>query len=191
MTDDHTTGYDQRGWGYGLAAWVLAAYTAEGDIVLDLDADPGIRIAAETMHRAFLTGLTPTDTPGTPLVGVRLVTAHWPRPDTTPTATGSGNDPERAELTMIAGLLAPGAWLAVVAPLPAATQPFTVHTEPLLSAAHAADLGHLRTVHMTAADAIVSGDQDYRCALIFRRAEYPRNPGAEPSPAWVTEPTHG
>jgi hypothetical protein len=191
MNEQHTTGYDQRGWGYGLATWVLAAYTAEGDIVLDLDADPGIRIATEMMHRAYLTGLTPSDASGTPLGGVRLVTAHWPRPHTTPTATRSGNAPEHAELTAIAGLLVPGAWLAVVAPLPAPAQPFTVHSEPLLSAAHAAGLGHLRAVHITAADTTVPGDPAYRCALIFRRTGHPHHPGAEASAAWTTEPADG
>lgn len=191
MNEPHTTDYDLRGWGYGLATWVLAAYTAEGDIVLDLDADPGIRIATETMHRAYLTGLTPTDAPATPLAGIRLVTAHWPRPHPTPAATRGGNTPERDELTAIAGLLVPGAWLAVVVPLPAPTQPFTVHTEPLLSAAHAAGLGHLRAMHITGADTTVPGDPAYRCALIFRRSGHPHHPGTEPSPAWTTEPTHG
>jgi hypothetical protein len=186
MTTDHAAGYDARGWGHGLAAWILAAYTAEGDIVLDRDADPGVRVAAETTDRAYLTGLTPDchacAAGQAPLSGVRLVTAHWPRPAMLGGMAADASDTQGAELAAMAGLLVPGAWLALVAPLPALTQPFTIDTEMLLSAAHAAGLGHLRTVHATAADSAAEGDRTYRCALVFRRTRHRPRPDA-PSPS--------
>ena len=161
-----------RGWGYGLAAWILAAYTAGGDVVLDLDADPGIRIAAETMRRAYLTGVALSSegaaarpAPGA-LTGVRLAVAAWPRPE-----PSDGASPETAVMAEVAAVLVPGAWLALVVPYPVPNLPLTIHTGPLLDAASAAGLEHPRAVHATAADPAEGTGRTYRCAVVFRRAE--------------------
>jgi hypothetical protein len=177
MNDEYPTGYDVRGWGYGLATWILASYTADGDVLFDLDADPGIRIAAETMHRAYLTGIAPTaNNPGAPLAGVRLVTAHWPRQNSAHEMAFVSGSAEHAVLTGIATLLVPGAWLTLVIPLPAPTQPFTIHSGELLAAAHDTGLGHLRAIHAVAAENI-GAEPAYRCALVFRRDDSPPRDG--------------
>ena len=152
MNDTHTSdtrhGDDGRlrGWGYGLAAWVIAEYTSPRDTVLDLDSDPGLRLAAVTMDRSLSTDL---DAVALALADVTLVTAYWPRPTT------REHEPDDAAmlhtdlhtLTDIAYLLPPGGHLALVATVPAPTQPFTLRTGHLLAMAFDVGLGQLRGVH--------------------------------------------
>jgi hypothetical protein len=58
MSEDHVINDDARGWGYGLATWVLASSTAHSDVVLDFD--PGVRWVAEVIDRAYLSGTGPS-----------------------------------------------------------------------------------------------------------------------------------
>lgn len=162
MNDIHEHG-DLRGWGYGLAAWILAAYTNPNDTVLDLDNDPGVRLSALTMDRGFIS----TTAPAVAVPGSSLVTAHWPRPSGHEPGPTSQSDLDA--LTDIAGLLAPGGRLGLVMSLPAPVQPFTLHTGDLLAAAFDAGLGPLRAVHGVAIAHRDDLEPSYRCALIFRR----------------------
>jgi hypothetical protein len=156
-----------RGWGHGLAAWILDVYTDVGDTILDLDNDPAIRMSSRALDRDRVCDQATARVAGAP---IRLVTAVWPRPPYVSAGEGDEQLPEGALLAAVARLLAPGGRLALMATFLLPDEPVLVHADHLLAAVAAAGLGHLRTIHaVPATPDVLGGPPAYRCALIFRR----------------------
>jgi hypothetical protein len=194
MTDHSPSPIDDTGgWGHGLAAWMLAAYTKRGDTVVDLDHDSSIRMATTTMGRGILELETATWLAA--WTDITLVTVRWPRPPASTVSSdpepGSDVTTDRALLTEVSELLAPGGRLALLVSIPTPTQPFTLYTAELLAAAFDAGLGHLRAVHGVAIVHRGGFEPTYGCALVFRRPGRRTNRRLIGTPHSSPEASHG
>lgn len=166
---------DAPGWDDDAALDLLIAHTGPGQTVLDLDADPGLRAAAEVCGRRYRTAVPPWPDTGQYVTGgtngrADLVTMAWSRPGRADPVSGS------EALVSAAAQLASGGHVAVLLE-PTIVQPSTITwVGALLSAARDAGLDYLQDIvclHTSPVATAPDGDiarprDEHRVLLILR-----------------------
>lgn len=145
------------GWPAGLARQTVAGLTSPGDLVVDVDGDDVVRVAAVEAHCRYLPlPARAADTqPRPPGAAADLVALRWPRPS----IRHDGASPA-AVVDLLRGcrtMLATDGYVAVALTPPPVGVVFVDPAGPLLAAAPAAGLGYLQ--HIVAVDRSLAGDR--------------------------------
>ncbi len=161
------------GWPAELARQTVAGLTSPGDLVMDVDGDDAVRVAAVDQQCRYLPlpGPAQPRQPGGAAGTADLVALRWPRHPALP-----DNPPSTAVVDLLGAcrtlLLVTGGYVAVALTPPPAGVPFIDPAAPLLAAAPAAGLGYLQ--HIVALDRPLAGD---------RLATDPQPPGPDAAAA--------